>query len=1143
MPTTSVAIRVGTEGKADVKRDFQEIGQAGNAAMDGLASAAERAAQVAERAAARQRTAWQAQAQAAHKAMVADYAQRDINGVLGVRQMFDSGAAARSAAVFEEVMRAQDQLAERTRNLKAQIDPLWVAQERLNRAEAEATDLLRAGTITTAEHTAAVARAKGVYAETAAHLRRHGEAAGFNRAQLMELTHVARASFDAIAAGANPLQVLAMESGRAYQALSSGQGGLAGGIAALGAFINPATVSIAALAGGLAVAGAAALMYQSATEKLSAAAEGFGRRAGATGAQLERTAEAGARAARISVGAAREMEAAFLHTGTIGSAVFEGLIGVSKNYATAMGVNSKKAGEELASIFASPSEGAVRLNEKLALLDDKTLHYIQTLALSSDKTAAQSALLRTLQHDLDGASEHVDALKRAMDRLNVAGSTALTWLGRVMAPTTQDRLDDLIKQRSNLLPFQSTAKFDVEIARLQKEQADEQSKIASSRLNYRSANAGQIANKLLGFDRREKLEEQLNELKAGAAAGRDRFSAEGWERTQTAIDAQTHALKTWMPAYEKAQRLSALDAKIAEAKTPAEKAALAAQRERIQLSGEFVTASAAEASAQDKANKARSEAAKSGAGHAQTLARESAAMAANAAGALDLARAYLVSDAAAMVAEARRKATTDAARKGADVELRIRQQLSLAVSEQAAQGAKAVADLTAQTAGQRAVNDAMAAGVLGREQADAQLRVEMALRPLVTAQTVAHVKGLQAEEAALAQLIDRTKTAMIQADEQAHRKAVLQAIDTANDNLTIMREELRLIGATNAVRAVALAQKRAEIELDGKGIAKDSPDGQAYIKARRDEAALGADIQRAQYVEQTSRDQQNNLEMLALERRLLWASAGERDREIEQLRIMQQLKLQGIDATSAEGQAILRNADLLTKVNHQLAVERATQEELRQTGEAVIDDLGSALSGADWGNWADAGRRALQDIQQEFVKLSLLNPLKNYLFGSSLPTMGTAGGILGGLFGGGRGGGVGGGWGSSGNGGMTPPINPVGLPGLFSGLGGLFGHFANGSDYTPPGVAWVGENGPELVDLPRGARVTSTGRSMSLVGAQAPPVSINAPINISLDARGAGPREVEALSARLDRLQASLPGMIVSTTQQAMARRIIRTAP
>ena len=33
MPTTSVAIRVGTEGKADVKRDFQEIGQAGTTVM------------------------------------------------------------------------------------------------------------------------------------------------------------------------------------------------------------------------------------------------------------------------------------------------------------------------------------------------------------------------------------------------------------------------------------------------------------------------------------------------------------------------------------------------------------------------------------------------------------------------------------------------------------------------------------------------------------------------------------------------------------------------------------------------------------------------------------------------------------------------------------------------------------------------------------------------------------------------------------------------------------------------------------------------------------------------------------------------------------------------------------------------------
>jgi hypothetical protein len=40
--------------------------------------------------------------------------------------------------------------------------------------------------------------------------------------------------------------------------------------------------------------------------------------------------------------------------------------------------------------------------------------------------------------------------------------------------------------------------------------------------------------------------------------------------------------------------------------------------------------------------------------------------------------------------------------------------------------------------------------------------------------------------------------------------------------------------------------------------------------------------------------------------------------------------------------------------------------------------------------------------------------------------------------------------------------------------------FAEGTDYAPGGLAWVGENGPELMDVPRGARITPADQSRTL---------------------------------------------------------------
>src|SRR5690606_39024662 len=48
----------------------------------------------------------------------------------------------------------------------------------------------------------------------------------------------------------------------------------------------------------------------------------------------------------------------------------------------------------------------------------------------------------------------------------------------------------------------------------------------------------------------------------------------------------------------------------------------------------------------------------------------------------------------------------------------------------------------------------------------------------------------------------------------------------------------------------------------------------------------------------------------------------------------------------------------------------------------------------------------------------------------------------------------------------------------------VFGGFARGTSFAYGGRAWVGENGPELIDVPRGARVIPHKESMQMTGRQ-----------------------------------------------------------
>jgi tape measure domain-containing protein len=121
-----------------------------------------------------------------------------------------------------------------------------------------------------------------------------------------------------------------------------------------------------------------------------------------------------------------------------------------------------------------------------------------------------------------------------------------------------------------------------------------------------------------------------------------------------------------------------------------------------------------------------------------------------------------------------------------------------------------------------------------------------------------------------------------------------------------------------------------------------------------------------------------------------------------------------------------------------------------------------------------------------------------------------------------------------------------GLLGLFGGggsgfkanttLGAVLGAvpgFAKGTNFAPGGVAVVGEKGPELVNLPRGAQVIpKIPKAMGGAG-----VTVSMPIQI--DATGADSAGLARVERQIAQLKADLPAQVVASVKNAQKRRTI----
>ncbi|MDZ7894227.1 MAG: phage tail length tape measure family protein [Sphingobium sp.] len=199
---------------------------------------------------------------------------------------------------------------------------------------------------------------------------------------------------------------------------------------------------------------------------------------------------------------------------------------------------------------------------------------------------------------------------------------------------------------------------------------------------------------------------------------------------------------------------------------------------------------------------------------AESLAREAQATEAQIRNLYALADAYGVSGAAALIAEARVKAESEAIKKRGDIDAMVNRQIQLSIAQRVADGAKSTAGLRDQAAAQEQVNAMVAAGIIPAERAADLVRDRIADLPLLAAIEAAQQRGLTDEAKRATKALDEQRAVRERLRAATATDQFNAATQAGNGRLAELREEMRLIGATDAERVKALATIRATREAE-----------------------------------------------------------------------------------------------------------------------------------------------------------------------------------------------------------------------------------------------------------------------------------------------------------------------------------------
>lgn len=812
------------------------------------------------------------------------------------------------------------------------VNWLHVAQQEYFKLSAAIHQEEAAGIISKEEAAFALSVLRDRWQEVVEAERAHIPVAGEASDTLVEFVNAALGIQDAVKNGAEAIDEqtrsiadwlpMAGEMGAALSRIGLGaspmallRGGMRGVFAAVTG--SAATAGIASVAAAVAAGGLAWNRYLQSVKAVEVALEGVGRRAGVTRGEMELLARDGAAAGDVSVRTAREMEVSYLRMGGIGTEVMSGLIARTKDFAATMGVDFQTAQQMLGEAFADPTRGAEAFAASLHTLTDAEVEAIRRMDQSGEVLAAQRALFPALDRALVKHRDSVTALGNAWDWVARKASNAWDMTGRLIDATmggdtlvTEERLARLVAAQQQT----PGVNREQEIARLRAELAAAREQGALADISARSTEAGQLARRYSPDTRR--LDELRGDSQQAGMLLMDpaiRDNVASLSDLERAYDATSRAIETWLDPASRATEQHRLDIAAISAKTPAQLAEIAAERERLALAGEAISTGEAEARIANAREQAYREA-------AYAIEDQNAQIGLNARLTLDVADAWLTSAAAGERAAAMQQAMNDNFASGADVATRFRLVLSDHAAQVALTGAQSAAQYEAEALALGRLNDAVASRSMNVAQANREAQIEAQLRPLITA--AANAEGTTKE--ALTRIIDELTAAM------------------RNYN-------------AEAGRSVGLSMQEAQ----------------------RDEIA-----------------------MLELQRQHVWSSTQVRDeatavrlKELEALRA-------GVEAGSAEMASILEQERAIVRLTAALSNENATREIVMSTTESALNKVADQLASGElsWSSWGDVAVSVLQDVTRQLTRMAITAPIMNGLFGTNMPTLADAGGLIGSIF-------------------------------------------------------------------------------------------------------------------------------------------------
>ena len=284
----------------------------------------------------------------------------------------------------------------------------------------------------------------------------------------------------------------------------------------------------------------------------------------------------------------------------------------------------------------------------------------------------------------------------------------------------------------------------------------------------------------------------------------------------------------------------------------------------------------------------------------------------------------------------------------------------------------------------------------GIEKINDQLERMRALRAAAT-----NPEDVKAFDAAIKRLTDDLANAT--KGTKGHKDAtedLLASLGRTTAKLNLQADQLAAVSAamdqSGAAANRLTASFKAQEDIAGKDTRKLTAEQIKQAIDAQTEAQLRLiDAQNRSTLDQQSRSNENATAIINVQTQALGQNADETERVVEAMKVQQDLLAKGIPLEDASAQRILASTDALVQAKQAYRETSQSIAEITNFIDRTMDNIGSAIVDAFMSgqgaavNFANLAKSVLASLAQEFVKLSLINPLKSLLTGEFHPTLGS----------------------------------------------------------------------------------------------------------------------------------------------------------